>query len=194
MSSSPLSLSLLKSSPFLTLTLSLYLLAATTSFFRLFSPSSLSSSSSPSRGPVHSEFEGDALEENKKGMGLDALWPVVDAHSSGGNTWKDHNAAALHALFKCLASDDCGKKQAQVVILEAPEFRMALTGWTSGEGIWARSIMEVLESLGYTYIFARDMNHVGAFHLMLPDLIRAVVQFRTSRGDKVTFSTFWSIA
>lgn len=85
-SSSPLSL--LKSSPFLTLTLSLYVLAFATSLFRLFSPSSPSSLSTPSRGPAHIEFDGDDLEENKKGMGLDSLWPVVDVHSSTSNVWK----------------------------------------------------------------------------------------------------------
>lgn len=63
-----------------------------------------------------------------------------------------------------------------MVIFEANEFSKSVyAGYTSGEGIWARSITEVVRSLGYTYLYARDMEHVGTFHLMLPDLIKAVV-------------------
>lgn len=80
------SLGLLRISPFVTLTLAIYLLAFLTSLFRTFSPSS---DSAPSRGPVSSEFgEGEDTEENKKGMGLESLWPVTDVHSNLGNVWK----------------------------------------------------------------------------------------------------------
>ncbi|KAL7413685.1 hypothetical protein BDY24DRAFT_389296 [Mrakia frigida] len=171
--------SLLKTSPFLSFTLTLYFLAAASSFLRLAGSLSFSEDPSASR---RMERSGQSVLESKggkeggaKGSGIASLWPENKLKSGKENRWKDHNAKALHDLFNCLALETCGKRQSQVVILEAREFRMALTGWTSGEGIWARSITEVLESLGYTYIYARDMDHVGTFHLMLPDLIHAVV-------------------
>jgi len=75
----------------------------------------------------------------------------------------------------------------------------------------------VLESLGYTYIYARDMDHgqsekgsgrerereeliwfglvfvVGTFHLMLPDLIHAVVCQDHVRSIPFHFSLFFIV-
>ena len=44
-------------------------------------------------------------------------------------------------------------------MFEANEFsKSVFDGYTSGEGIWARSMTEVLQSLGYTYLYAEGMD------------------------------------
>ncbi|KAI0037152.1 hypothetical protein K488DRAFT_75486 [Vararia minispora EC-137] len=82
----------------------------------------------------------------------------------------------------CMFEGTCKKNQnAQctftVVILASYHFRGALAGWVGGEDVWCliRNQMQSLKSLGYTYLFAFDTDHVVRLYQMFPSLVVAII-------------------
>ncbi|VDB91883.1 unnamed protein product [Peniophora sp. CBMAI 1063] len=110
---------------------------------------------------------------------LEAWFPPLDeAIDSGGfRRVEAHNARHMRNLLRCMQAKTCGKNQRKVVILEDLYLGMVLRGtdWLGGEMIWANSTVNALQTLGYTYFFARQWDQVLSFHNMFPDLVVAVV-------------------
>ncbi|WVQ79142.1 hypothetical protein IAT38_001237 [Cryptococcus sp. DSM 104549] len=97
----------------------------------------------------------DRLEEAERIRGLRDTFqerfprpPYEPAPARGMNT------PALDRLATCIESDSCGPGEETVVILASFHFNNALGGRTSGEDIWAMSIMESLHALNYTLLYA----------------------------------------
>ncbi|EJD50776.1 hypothetical protein AURDEDRAFT_57887 [Auricularia subglabra TFB-10046 SS5] len=84
-----------------------------------------------------------------------------------------HNSRALRALLACLATDECAPRQADVVILASRHFLGARRGEVGGEAIWYA--MAALDELGYTTLFADNIQRAVTLHALFPSLVRAVV-------------------
>ncbi|KAJ7248505.1 hypothetical protein C8J57DRAFT_1189758 [Mycena rebaudengoi] len=108
------------------------------------------------------------------------------------------NQKNIHALFQCIEQSNCSQNQTKVVIIESYRFiipmerggvpgRANLGGANSGEhiptgeGIWAISTLRALENLGYTVLFAPNMQRAIQLYQIFDPLVKVVI----TESDKV---------
>ncbi|KAJ7770987.1 hypothetical protein DFH07DRAFT_879501 [Mycena maculata] len=107
-----------------------------------------------------------------------ALFPVLDQKLE---SWVSHNQRTLRSLFQCLTGPTagCGQNQTKVVILGSYHFVNVLQGHVSGEDIWARSTVQALKNMGYTYLYGyngeKNMDRTIQLYQMFPDLVKAIL-------------------
>ncbi|KAJ7633212.1 hypothetical protein FB45DRAFT_832693 [Roridomyces roridus] len=104
----------------------------------------------------------------------DTLFPPMRASS---DSWLYHNQMALRALFQCLGTSaiGCHENQTKVVILGSYHFRQVLWGHVGGEDIWARSTVQALKNMGYTYLYSDTEGRTLQLYQMFPDLVKAIL-------------------
>ncbi|KAJ7576978.1 hypothetical protein C8J56DRAFT_870189 [Mycena floridula] len=105
---------------------------------------------------------------------LNSLWPAAEPDRM--DSWRTANSKSLHSLLSCMAQNNCGQNQTSIVLVTARHFAWVLE-WTqlSGEQIWAKSVMIVLREMGYTMIFAPDVNELSRIYPLFPDLVKTVL-------------------
>ncbi|KZW03791.1 hypothetical protein EXIGLDRAFT_3583 [Exidia glandulosa HHB12029] len=91
------------------------------------------------------------------------------------NSWQDVNSAHMRTLIDCTERGTCSANQTKVVIFASWDFTYAIEGHVSGENIWANSVMDALDELGYTYFFAYNHHQLADRYRMLGDLVRIVI-------------------
>ncbi|KAF8306935.1 hypothetical protein DL93DRAFT_2088306 [Clavulina sp. PMI_390] len=91
------------------------------------------------------------------------------------SSWLEQNNRNLKALFRCIEYSNCKENQSKVVILNSYQFVSALNGATNDEAIWATSITLGLKNLGYTYLFAKELDRALQFYQLFPDLVVAIL-------------------
>ncbi|CDZ97719.1 hypothetical protein [Phaffia rhodozyma] len=117
-----------------------------------------------------------SLSNEDEAHALDSLFQVPSIPSVGWeNKMKHPNVQVMRDLMECIKNDDCRPNQRKFVVLESMNYREVLHNYMSGENIWARSVLEALDDLGYSYVFARDMAHAGDWVATLGDAVLAVV-------------------
>ncbi|KAF8311214.1 hypothetical protein DL93DRAFT_2061318 [Clavulina sp. PMI_390] len=84
----------------------------------------------------------------------------------------DENHRTLMKLFNCIEEDNCEPNQGKVVILNSYHFKGGLWGWTSGEDIWC---IAGLKNMGYSYLYAAEIDRAVTLYQMFPDLVRGVL-------------------
>ncbi|KZW03789.1 hypothetical protein EXIGLDRAFT_827749 [Exidia glandulosa HHB12029] len=104
---------------------------------------------------------------------LDLLFPLPDTEFH--DFWPNENNRHMHALISCIASDTCGVNQTKIVIFASWDFTYAIEGRVSGENIWANSIMDALDALGYTYFFAFNHDQLAERYRAFPELVKVVI-------------------
>ncbi|KAI0312911.1 hypothetical protein OF83DRAFT_1176177 [Amylostereum chailletii] len=128
--------------------------------------------------PFVASFKLDGLEQTEAPQlrVSPALFPdFLDVpRGDGRHRWEGENNKAIANLFLCTGTGTCGAKQEKVVILSSFHFRGGHDGWTSGEDVWARSVINGLDALGYTYLFASSVDHTLRLYQMFPSLVTAV--------------------
>ncbi|KAH7105447.1 hypothetical protein BKA62DRAFT_766816 [Auriculariales sp. MPI-PUGE-AT-0066] len=91
--------------------------------------------------------------------------------------WEEQNQRRIQQLQDCLQAKNCLKRQAQVVLLAGFHFTDATNGATSGENIWANSVLDSLEDLGYTYLYADTREDIQPLYSNFTDQTIAVISF-----------------
>ncbi|KAJ7094392.1 hypothetical protein C8R44DRAFT_590286, partial [Mycena epipterygia] len=103
----------------------------------------------------------------------DSLFPVLNRPNI---SWGAHNQRTLRGIFQCLGDSSvrCGQNQTKVVILDSYHYKAVFDGHVGGEEIWARSTIQALDNMGYSYLYSQSMEHTIHLYQMFPDLVRAV--------------------
>ncbi|KAH7076325.1 hypothetical protein BKA62DRAFT_628481 [Auriculariales sp. MPI-PUGE-AT-0066] len=89
--------------------------------------------------------------------------------------WQQQNQLRIQRLRDCLTNDSCTHRERQVVLLTSWYFTYALAGGTSGEYIWAKSVLESLDDLGYTYLICDKREQMAPLYRIFPDQTVAVI-------------------
>ncbi|KAF7979996.1 hypothetical protein HWV62_40088 [Athelia sp. TMB] len=79
-----------------------------------------------------------------------------------------HNNAQMRALFRCMEDGTCAENQEKVIIVQSYFLAGTHAGWTGGESIWGRSVLESFANLGYTYLFSPTIQQTIHFYRLLP--------------------------
>ncbi|KAJ3407534.1 hypothetical protein HDU80_008452 [Chytriomyces hyalinus] len=85
------------------------------------------------------------------------------------------NVDKLKRFLRCKTNATCAKSERTVLILGSSHFENALKGHTSGEHIWARSVMHSLDLLGYTYLLASDERESWALYQVVGSETKMVI-------------------
>ncbi|KAF7356321.1 hypothetical protein MVEN_00964400 [Mycena venus] len=102
--------------------------------------------------------------------------PNLDIQPEHNLTWITHNQNATRALFLCIERRDCAQNQTKVVLIPSFDYIIPLQGgYIGGEAIWALSTFQALRNMGYTVLFAANME--GAVHLyhIFGNLVKIVI-------------------
>ncbi|KAJ7594912.1 hypothetical protein C8J56DRAFT_927958 [Mycena floridula] len=102
-----------------------------------------------------------------------SLWPV--GSSDQNNNWQNRNNKAMHALLACMRHNACSPNQTSIVLLSSFHFPNSINGHTSGEDIWAASVILSLEELGYTSIFCPDNEELIRVYPQFPELVKIII-------------------
>ncbi|KAJ7181615.1 hypothetical protein C8R43DRAFT_1170653, partial [Mycena crocata] len=125
--------------------------------------------------PVVPEASKSPDARSSPGLNLSkTLFPVYD-HSSA--SWVGHNQRTFGEIFQCLGSSqvECKQNQTKVVILGSYHFHAVLDGHVAGEEIWAKSTVQALKNMGYSYLYSASMERSVQMYQMFPDLVKAVL-------------------
>ncbi|KAF5379051.1 hypothetical protein D9615_005991 [Tricholomella constricta] len=104
---------------------------------------------------------------------LPYLWPVGLPNRT--DNWENENSKSMHALLSCMASQNCEQNRTSIVLLSTSRFSNGIAGDTSGENIWAMSVLTALREMGYTAIFAPDNYELARTYRQYPDLVKIVI-------------------
>ncbi|WVQ74576.1 hypothetical protein IAR50_004177 [Cryptococcus sp. DSM 104548] len=85
------------------------------------------------------------------------------------------NIPALENLATCVASNTCERGQEKIVILSSFHFENALNGHTSGEDIWASSVLETLTALNYTLLYTTHAMETLTLYQSLSDRVHNII-------------------
>ncbi|KAF7421022.1 hypothetical protein PC9H_011541 [Pleurotus ostreatus] len=114
-----------------------------------------------------------SASSNYVGSVVSHLWPEGMANRT--DNWENENSKTMHALFKCLANGGCGENQTSIVLLSSPHFKDSIAGHTSGEDIWAISILLSLKEMGYTAVYAPHNSELLRTYRQYPDLVKIII-------------------
>ncbi|KAH7105446.1 hypothetical protein BKA62DRAFT_390017 [Auriculariales sp. MPI-PUGE-AT-0066] len=89
--------------------------------------------------------------------------------------WREQNEKRITSLKNCLSARNCRERQEQVVILVSYHFVYALQGSTSGENIWANSMFDSVEDLGYTYLIGESYEDLVPLYNQYPSRVKVVI-------------------
>ncbi|KIM79534.1 hypothetical protein PILCRDRAFT_823456 [Piloderma croceum F 1598] len=117
-------------------------------------------------------FSSSRLSVSTNKLG-DVLFPVP--LSTGASPWVRDNHLMFQSLFDCLESFDCHANQTKIVLLASMHFRFVLLGGVGGEQIWAKSTIDALQNLGYTYFYTSSPGQTMQLYQMFPGLVKAVL-------------------
>ncbi|KAJ8502525.1 hypothetical protein ONZ45_g11674 [Pleurotus djamor] len=113
----------------------------------------------------------------KRPDGYDAvlryLWPI--GLPDRMDNWENENSKGMRALFTCMAEGNCAQNQTSIVLLSSPHFKDVIAGHTSGEDIWAMSILLSLREMGYTTIYAPHNYELARTYRQYPHLVKAII-------------------
>ncbi|WVQ82380.1 hypothetical protein IAT38_004508 [Cryptococcus sp. DSM 104549] len=101
-----------------------------------------------------------------------ARYPVSDWDTTGGRA---RNVPALERLATCISNNTCGPREETAVILASGHFDGALRGRTSGEDIWAMSIIEALTALNYTLLYGLDTMDTLTLYQGIPTRVPVIM-------------------
>ncbi|KAJ3107149.1 hypothetical protein HK100_003639 [Physocladia obscura] len=102
--------------------------------------------------------------------------------NSGGKVvtrGRGDTALRMRSLVDCLAeSHTCREYQKKVVILASKQFRDRIMGKVSGEAIWAGSILQSLDLLGFTALMANNLAEATEIFSIFKNLTTAIISDR----------------
>ncbi|KAK8846591.1 hypothetical protein IAR55_005677 [Kwoniella newhampshirensis] len=107
---------------------------------------------------------------------LNFQWP-------GDGSFRTYSHVTLQALDRladCMTEGTCGPREETVIILGSYHFGHSQSGHTSGEDIWASSLIEIMHSLNYTLLYTYEPLESLLVHQALDDLVSLV--FMESQG------------
>ncbi|KAJ6464642.1 hypothetical protein C8R47DRAFT_69246 [Mycena vitilis] len=104
----------------------------------------------------------------------DTLGPTI--YPDQQYRWITENQKATHDLFRCIERGDCAQNQTKVVLIWSYDYIRPLEGgYIGGEAIWALSVFQALKNMGYTVLFAREMDAVVTFYHIFGNLVKMVI-------------------
>ncbi|KAL0952654.1 hypothetical protein HGRIS_006897 [Hohenbuehelia grisea] len=104
---------------------------------------------------------------------LTDLWPVGSTNTT--DDWENENSKSMNAFFKCALEGNCGENQTSIVMLSSEHFENGLRGRSSGEDIWAMSLILALKEMGYTTIIAPGNYEMARTYRQYPDLVKVII-------------------
>ncbi|KAL1405647.1 hypothetical protein Q8F55_009286 [Vanrija albida] len=105
----------------------------------------------------------------------DSDWDYKFSTTRGGHMW--YSEAKLRALAACSARGNCAPNAHKIAIFSTMHCHKAyFDGYTGGEGVWCKRMVDSLERQGYTVLLTRN-DHEYTYHLyrQIPDLVKAVI-------------------
>ncbi|KAJ7437075.1 hypothetical protein B0H11DRAFT_2108369 [Mycena galericulata] len=92
-------------------------------------------------------------------------------------TWITENQKNTIALFKCIGQQSsCGQNQTKVVIIVAADFIGAMEGGhIGGEAISAFSTRRALDNMGYSVLFAPNLERAVQLYHIFDNLVKMVI-------------------
>ncbi|KAJ7129165.1 hypothetical protein C8R44DRAFT_699813 [Mycena epipterygia] len=106
---------------------------------------------------------------------IDIMAPTL--YPSQTRTWITENQKTLYALMRCTSEpSNCGQNQTKVVIITSFEFIESMQGGrVGGEAIWAYSTRLALNNMGYSVLFASNMERTLQLYHIFHDLVKIVI-------------------
>ncbi|KAJ7740871.1 hypothetical protein B0H14DRAFT_477129 [Mycena olivaceomarginata] len=96
-------------------------------------------------------------------------------------SWINENQKTTYALFHCISRGDCAQNQTKVVLIAQFDFIDPMEGgFIGGEAIWAGSTIRALDNMGYSVLYARNLDTAGQLYTIYGHLVKMVI---ASPGD-----------
>ncbi|KAJ6477194.1 hypothetical protein C8R47DRAFT_1141030 [Mycena vitilis] len=105
---------------------------------------------------------------------VDILAPTT--YSAQQYKWITETQRARHALFRCIEREDCAQNQTKVILIASWDFISYLQGGDiGGEAIWSLSMLQALKNMGYTVLFAHNMETLVPHYHIFANLVKMVI-------------------
>ncbi|KAK1922888.1 hypothetical protein DB88DRAFT_493059 [Papiliotrema laurentii] len=115
---------------------------------------------------------------------LQEQWPRNPAA-----THRDFTIAALDRLAGCMETNSCGPGELTVIVLGSAHFGNSQRGHTSGEDIWAGSLINILQSHNYTLLYTYEPLESLLVYKALSDYIPLVIMEAQATDQCVMLGT-----
>lgn len=115
----------------------------------------------------------------------------VHGYPSPHHAGKARSVASLQRLYACVMDPErkCeATPRGRVVILEADYFRWALDGKNDGEHIWAKSVLEAFDQLGYTVLISESAAETNELYSALSGAVSLIIKTRDEMENCVQSS------
>ncbi|KAJ7462127.1 hypothetical protein FB451DRAFT_1140209 [Mycena latifolia] len=105
---------------------------------------------------------------------FDIMAPTL--YPTQNHAWIAQNQETTHALFRCIERADCAQNQTKVVIITSYEFALPMQGSNvGGEAVWAFSTLRALDNMGYSVLYAPNVERAIQLYHLFHALVRIVI-------------------
>ncbi|KAF8211115.1 hypothetical protein K438DRAFT_1569743 [Mycena galopus ATCC 62051] len=121
-------------------------------------------------GLVAAPLSDVSLSESSTEANVDLLAPTL--YPDHRYAWINENQKTMHALFRCIERGDCAQNQTKGTY----HFIMPMEeGYIGGEAIWALSTIKALNNMGYSVLYARNIETAIQLYHQYANLITMVI-------------------